>query len=107
MSSWLKKLLAWLRLAPPRIRCDPIVWADGVRELERRTLGGRRESGAFLLGTVESGGTKRIRDFIFYDDVDLHALDTGVSAAVRIRAQTARLRCRVEPILACVGSRVG
>jgi hypothetical protein len=30
-----------------------------------------------------------------------------VSAAVRIRVQTARLRCRVEPILACVGSRVG
>jgi hypothetical protein len=49
---------------------------DGVRELERRTLGARRESGAFLLG--QRGSTARIHRFVYYDDVDPHALDTGI-----------------------------
>jgi hypothetical protein len=31
-----------------------------------------------LLGTVQKNGTKRIRDFIFYDDIDPHSLDSGI-----------------------------
>jgi hypothetical protein len=53
------------------------VWAAGVRELKRRTLGSHRESGAFLLGR-EADGQRRILEFVFYDDIDPQALDTGV-----------------------------
>lgn len=77
MLSWLNRLSTWLFSSPCRLKCDPAIWAAGVRELERRTLGGRRESGAFLLGRPE-GQAKRILEFVFYDDVDPHALDTGI-----------------------------
>jgi hypothetical protein len=60
----------------PEVFCDRVTWRAGVTELHRRTHG-RRESGAFLLG---SSGTKsrRIEEFVFYDDIDPHALDTGI-----------------------------
>jgi hypothetical protein len=77
MRSFLSKLFGWLRTLEPRITCDPAVWATGVRELERRTLNGRRESGAFLLGH-DNDGRKRIVEFVFYDDIDPHSLDTGI-----------------------------
>jgi hypothetical protein len=50
MRSFLNTLLGWLGLAPPRLRCRAVIWNEGVQELARRTLGGRRESGAYLLG---------------------------------------------------------
>lgn len=53
---------------PPRLVCNPRTWNDGVDELHRRT-GRRRESGAFLLG-AQDGRTRRIEQFLFYDDVD-------------------------------------
>ena len=73
----LNKLAGWLLGAKPRIACDAEIWSAGVRELARRTLGGRRESGAFLLGT-DSDRTKRILEFVFYDDIDPHSLDSGI-----------------------------
>jgi hypothetical protein len=54
------------------------VWSGGVHELARRTRDGQRESGAFLLGRDEGNGTKRILEFVFYDDIDSHSLDTGI-----------------------------
>lgn len=77
MRFFLNKLFGWLLGRKPRIVCDPQIWAAGVRELSKRTLGGRRESGAFLLGRDEDG-RKRIIEFVFYDDIDPHALDTGI-----------------------------
>jgi len=75
----LNRLLGWLAAASsPGLACDATVWAAGVRELGRRTLGGRRESGAFLLGVAEKAGTRRVLEFVFYDDVDPRALDTGI-----------------------------
>jgi hypothetical protein len=44
---------------PPRLVCNPQIWNSGIDELHRRT-GGRRESGAFLLGDTD-GRTRRIR----------------------------------------------
>jgi len=41
-------------------------------------LGGRRESGAYLLGRPRRDGGKDILEFIFYDDVDPSALATGI-----------------------------
>jgi hypothetical protein len=53
------------------------VWArllDGLRNSGR---GYSRESGAFLLG-VERDGRRRVHDFILYDALDPHSLDTGI-----------------------------
>ena len=38
---------------------------------------GRRESGAFLLGS-RRGVRRRIERFVYYDDLDPHALDSGI-----------------------------
>jgi hypothetical protein len=59
----------------PELLCDANVWAKGVAELRRRTHG-RRESGAFLLGSHDK--VRRIEEFVFYDDIDPHALETGI-----------------------------
>ncbi len=59
-----------------RLSCPEKVWAAGLRELRRRG-GGRRESGAFLLGSEESG-KRRIRRFVYYDDLDPRCLDRGI-----------------------------
>lgn len=77
MASPLTRLLGWLLGPPPRLRCDRSVWADGVRQLERRTRGGRQESGAYLLGTELPDGGRRILEFVYYDDIDPRALETG------------------------------
>jgi hypothetical protein len=59
----------------PEILCHAAVWRAGVAELRRRG-GGHRESGAFLLGT--KGTTRRIEEFVFYDDIDPDALSSGI-----------------------------
>ena len=46
-------------------------------KLRERGRHASRESGAFLLG-YRSQGRVRIVDFILYDDLDPHALDTGI-----------------------------
>ncbi|MES0069367.1 hypothetical protein NKJ73_26705 [Mesorhizobium sp. M0074] len=74
----LNRLFGWLHGPEPRIICDTAVWMDGAAELGRRTLGRRRESGAFLIGEASESGPKIIRAFIYYDDIDEHALDTGI-----------------------------
>lgn len=74
----LNTLLGWLGLARPRLRCRASIWNEGVQELARRTLGGRRESGAYLLGRPRRDGSRDIFDFIYYDDVDPEALATGI-----------------------------
>ena len=77
MRSLLSRLFGWLLGRRPRISCDPAVWAAGVDELARRTRSSTRESGAFLLG-LDQNGHRRILEFVFYDDIDPHALDTGI-----------------------------
>lgn len=77
MRLWLNRLAGWLLRNQPQLKCDPAIWVAGVEELRQRTLDGRRESGAFLLG-CEEGSHKRILEFVFYDDVDPHALDSGI-----------------------------
>jgi hypothetical protein len=40
-------------------------------------MGGKRESGAFLLGQPV-GDLKQVLEFVFYDDIDPHSLDSGI-----------------------------
>jgi hypothetical protein len=68
--------LARIAFGPaPEILCDAKIWRAGVAELRRRTSG-RRESGAFLLGS--KGKARRIEEFVYYDDIDPHALKSGI-----------------------------
>ena len=46
--------------------------------MARRTQGGQRESGAYLLGVDLPAGSEQILEFMFYDDIDPRALETGV-----------------------------
>ena len=78
MPSFLNTLLGWLGLTQPRLRCRRRIWDAGVEELARRTLGERRESGAYLLGRPRPDGSKEILEFVFYDDIDPNALATGI-----------------------------
>jgi hypothetical protein len=60
-----------------RISCSWFVWRRLVVGLRKRGRGRTRESGAFLLG-YRNGSVARIVDFILYDDLDPHSLDTGI-----------------------------
>lgn len=51
-----------------------LLWWRLHRELRRRG-GGRRESGAFLLA---KDGAAKVCGFLCYDDLDPHALDSGI-----------------------------
>src|SRR5260221_2718840 len=75
---WLQTtLLGWARQTPPRLSCKRRIWTAGTTELAKRTLGGRRESGAFLLGRKLPDGSQEILSFVYYDDIHPHALDNG------------------------------
>ena len=66
------------RFAPRHeLSCSWWLWWRLRRALRRRGLGESRESGAFLLGRQEDG-RRRIVDFVLYDDLDPHCLDTGI-----------------------------
>lgn len=67
------------RLLAPRheLSCSWFVWHRLVAKLRERGRGATRESGAFLLGNKEDG-TIRVVDFVLYDDLDPHSLDTGI-----------------------------
>jgi hypothetical protein len=67
------------RLWSPRheISCSWFLWRRLLSQLRERGHDGRRESGAFLIGT-RHGERVRIVDFILYDDLDPKCLDTGI-----------------------------
>ena len=54
--------------------CSLWFWFMLMGELRRR-CGAKHESGAFLLGNAQ---TRRLRRAVYYDDLDPHALDTGI-----------------------------
>jgi hypothetical protein len=66
-------------LAPRReLSCSWLLWHRLTARLRERGRYASRESGAFLLGRFEPGGAARIVDFVLYDDLDPHSLDTGI-----------------------------
>ncbi|MGA8325119.1 MAG: hypothetical protein WB757_03465 [Candidatus Cybelea sp.] len=60
-----------------KISCSWLLWLKLLSALRERGRGCSRESGAFLLGHRSADAT-RIADFALYDDIDPHALDTGI-----------------------------
>ncbi len=67
------------RLFAPRheLSCSWLLWLRLCRKLRERGRRYSRESGAFLLGRREDGRA-RVVDFILYDDLDPHCLDSGI-----------------------------
>jgi proteasome lid subunit RPN8/RPN11 len=60
-----------------KVSCSWFLWRRLVSKLRERGRSASRESGAFLLG-YRRDGCARIVDFILYDDLDPHALDSGI-----------------------------
>lgn len=56
------------------LRISRMTWLRLVWQLRSRG-GGRRESGAFLLGPLTGGS---VSSFVCYDDLDPRSLDTGI-----------------------------
>jgi len=67
------------RLCAPQheVSCSWFLWHRLLVELRKRGRGKIRESGAFLLG-LHRNGRARIIDFVLYDDLDPHCLDSGI-----------------------------
>ena len=64
-------------LAPKhKISCSKTLWKNLLSDLRARG-GGRRESGAFLIGE-RVGAVARITEFVLYDALDPASLDTGI-----------------------------
>ena len=76
MKSLISTLISTARGQPPRIVCSTSVWQNGMIELRRRA-GGRRESGAFLLGE-KKGNARYIEKFVYYDDIDPTCFKRGI-----------------------------
>ena len=60
------------------LSCSWLLWRRLTARLRQRGRNESRESGAFLLGYQEHPGPVRIVDFVLYDDLDPHSLDTGI-----------------------------
>lgn len=67
------------RLFAPRheLSCSWFVWRRLTKDLRARGANRSRESGAFLLGHKQ-GRQARIVDYVLYDDLDPHCLDTCI-----------------------------
>ena len=59
------------------LSCSWFLWRRLLVCLRERGRGKSRESGAFLLGH-QNDQRARITDFVLYDDLDPHCLDTGI-----------------------------
>jgi len=67
------------RLCAPQheLSCSWWLWWRLLAGLRLRSRNATRESGAFLLGR-RNDRRARIIDFVLYDDLDPHSLDTGI-----------------------------
>lgn len=71
-----RSLLAWCRQLWPwgrRLEIDLGLWQEMIQELGCRSLGGSRESGAFLLAAAE-GDAHRVVRVAYFDDLDPECL---------------------------------
>lgn len=76
MTSFTRRLTRALAAPRARVSCNDMTWNAGLLGLRSRGRGSR-ESGAFLLGQLR-GRRRFITDFLYYDEVDPNALDTGM-----------------------------
>jgi proteasome lid subunit RPN8/RPN11 len=77
MNFSIAQIIACLWAPRHELSCSWFLWQRLVAKLRERGRSAGRESGAFLLG-YRSQGRARIVDFVLYDDLDPHALATGI-----------------------------
>ena len=77
MSFYTRKTMRRALAPQHKISCTPWLWWKLIRSLRKRGANGSRESGAFLLGHSD-GSSRRIVDFVLYDDLDPKCLRTGI-----------------------------
>ena len=77
MSFSIAKTFSHVSPPQPELSCSWWRWRQLRRALIERGQGCNRESGAFLLGKRHNG-CARITFFVLYDDLDPHALDSGI-----------------------------
>ena len=76
MGSSIRAFLDRLFRRRSTLTCSAPIWREGCEELRRR-CGGYREGGAFLLGRMD-GATRRIHEFLYYDDIDETCFANGI-----------------------------
>ncbi len=79
-----------------RLSCPTDLWQQGLNELKLRGEG-YHESGAFLLGRHVSN-RRAITDFVYYDDLDPHCLETGIVVIDGAAYRELWRRCRESGI---------
>ena len=77
MNFSIAEIICHLHAPEHELSCSWLLWRRLLRGLRERGRRYRRESGAFLLGHDGERG-KRISEFILYDDLDPHCLDTRI-----------------------------
>lgn len=93
------------------LSCSWFLWRRLKAKLRERGHCCSRESGAFLLGHRERG-VAQIVDFVLYDDLDPHALDSGIVrfngryfsdlwAICKLRGLTVVADVHVHPVGSC------
>jgi hypothetical protein len=78
MSFSIAAIIALLLAPRHELSCSWLLWQRLTGRLRERGRHESRESGAFLLGVQPPGQPARIVDFVLYDDLDPHSLDTGI-----------------------------
>jgi hypothetical protein len=77
MNFSIARTIAHLWAPRHEVSCSWFLWQRLCTKLRERGRNATRESGAFLLG-YRADGRAHITDFILYDHLDPHALDTGI-----------------------------
>lgn len=77
MNCYIVQIIRLLIAPQHKLSCSWFLWRKLCRNLRYRGKNRSQESGAFLLGQRENGRT-RIVDFVLYDDLDPHCLDSGI-----------------------------
>jgi proteasome lid subunit RPN8/RPN11 len=83
MSFSIHRIIRALFAPRATISCPHPLWNELIDDLNKRSQG-VRESGAFLLGKIDSTNFRSIHSYVLYDDLDPEALDTG---AIHIRSE--------------------
>jgi hypothetical protein len=77
MNFYIPEIMSLVLAPRHELSCSWFVWRRLMANLRERGKYGRRESGAFLLGRRWRGRV-RICDYVLYDDLDPHCLDSGI-----------------------------
>ena len=77
MNFYIREIMCRLSAPRHRLSCSWLLWRRLLAGLRARGLNGKRESGAFLLGT-RLRGRARVVSFVLYDDLDPGCLNTGI-----------------------------